>query len=64
MVHIRTTGAEKQRCTAMVANTADGQKLPPYAVFKRKTMVKEKFPLGIMVWAQESSWITEDLVND
>jgi hypothetical protein len=63
MVQIRTMGAKKQRCTVMLAITADRQKLPPYVVFKRKTMAKEKFPLGIIVWVQESGWMTEDLID-
>jgi hypothetical protein len=48
----------------MLAITADGQKLPPYVVFKRKTMAKEKFPQGIVVQVQENGWMTEDLAND
>jgi hypothetical protein len=61
---IRTMGAEKQRCTIMLAITADGQKLPPYVVFKCKTMAKEKFPQGIIIRVQESDWMIEDLVDD
>jgi hypothetical protein len=45
-VHVGTTAAEKQRCTVMLAVTADRQKLPPYVVFKRTTM-EGKFPQGI-----------------
>lgn len=41
-VHVRTTGVEKQRCTVMLAVTADGQKLPPYVSFKQKTLPKGK----------------------
>jgi hypothetical protein len=48
----------------MLTITADGQKLPPYVVFKRKTMAKETFHQGITVWVQESGWMTEDLVDD
>jgi hypothetical protein len=62
--HIRTTESEKQHCTVMLAITADRQKLPPYVVFKCKMMAKEKFPQGITVRVQESSWMTEDLVDD
>jgi hypothetical protein len=43
-VTIKTTGAEKQRYTVMLAVTADAGKLPPYVIFKRKTPPKEKFP--------------------
>lgn len=63
-VSIRTTGAEKQRCTVMLAITSDGRKLPPYVIFKRKTMPKETFPKGIIVRVQENGWMTDDLVVD
>jgi hypothetical protein len=58
-VQIRTTEAEKQCCTVMLAITADEQKMPPYVVFKCKTIAKEKFPQGITVWAQECGWMTK-----
>jgi hypothetical protein len=57
-------GAEKQCCTIMPAFTADGEKLPPYVVFKQKTMVKETLPQGVIVQVKESGWVTEDLVED
>lgn len=63
-VHIRTTGAEKQRCTVMLAVTADGRKLPPFVIFKRKTLPKAKFPPGIHVRVQEKGWMTADLMVD
>ncbi|KAM7315265.1 hypothetical protein ISCGN_005047 [Ixodes scapularis] len=37
-VLVRTTGAERQRCTVMLCIPADGRKLPPYVIFKRKTI--------------------------
>lgn len=63
-VSVRTTGAERQRCTVMLCVTADGRKLPPYVVFKRKTMPKEKFPQGIVVRVQEKGWMSDELVVD
>lgn len=64
-VHIKTTGNEKQRCTVMLAVLADGRKLPPYVVFKRKTFPKNvKFPRGIFVRVQEKGWMPESLVLD
>jgi hypothetical protein len=63
-VSIKTTGNDKTRITCMLCITADGRKLPPYVVFKRKTLPKDKFPPGIYVRAQEKGWITEDLVRD
>ena len=43
---IKTTGAEKQRCTVMLAVTVDGGKLPPYVIFKRKTLPRFSEGLG------------------
>ena len=44
-VSIAMTGHEKSRFTVMLACMADGTKLPPYIVFKCKTMPKDvKFP--------------------
>lgn len=48
-INIKTTGNEKNRFTVMLACTDDGGKLPPYVIFKRKTLPKEKFPNGVIV---------------
>lgn len=41
----------------MLACTADGGKLPPYVIFKRKTMPKEKFPDGVVVkYTKKDGW--------
>lgn len=63
-VIIRTSGAEKQRCTVMLAVTADGRKLPPYVILKRKTLPKGNFPRGVHVRVQEKGWMTADLMVD
>jgi hypothetical protein len=42
-VIVRTSGCEKQRCTVMLAITADGRKLLPYVIFKRQTMPKPSY---------------------
>jgi hypothetical protein len=63
-VTIKTTGTEKQRCAVMLAVTANWDKLPPYVIFKRKTLPKEKFPPGIHVRVQENGWMDQDLVKD
>lgn len=62
---IRTSGAEKQRCTVMLAVTADGAKLPPYVIFKRKTIPKGvQFPKGLHVAVQENGWMEKNLMID
>lgn len=53
MVHIRSTEAKKQCYTIMLVMTAEKSKLLPYVVFKYKTVTKEKFPWGILVWIQD-----------
>lgn len=64
-VCVRTTGNEKTRVTVMLGCTADGRKLPPYVVFKRKTLPKnEKFPRSVIVRCQDKGWMDETLVLD
>lgn len=44
--------------TVMLAVLADGIKLPPYVVLKRKTMLKEQLPTGIIVRCQnQDGWL-------
>lgn len=63
-VPIRSCGYEKSRVTVMLCITADGRKLPPYVILKRKTIPKEDFPKNVIVRAQENGWMTEDLTID
>lgn len=63
-VHTRTTGMEKHRCTAMLAVMADGQKLPPYVIFERKTLPKGNCLPGVHVQVQEEEWTSADLKVD
>jgi hypothetical protein len=59
-----TTGNEKNRFTVMLACPADGGKLPPYIVFKRKTMPKLPFPKGVIVQVQEKGWFDDKIMRD
>jgi len=64
-VSIATTGHEKSRFTVMLACMADGTKLPPYVIFKRKTLPKGmKFPKGIHVRVHPKGWMDENLMLD
>lgn len=64
-IPMRTTGNEKLRCTVMLAITADGRKLPPYIIFKRKTIPKGvQFPRGIHVRVQTKGWMDFPLMVD
>jgi len=47
----------------MLAATADGRKLPPLLILKRKTLPKsEAFPKDVIVRAQEKVWMMEELM--
>ena len=48
-VSIKTSGTEKQHFTVILSCPADGTKLKPAMVFKRKKMPKEKLPKDIIV---------------
>lgn len=64
-VKVLTTGYEKQRVTVMLAILADGKKLPPYIILKRKTIPKkEVFPKDVIVRAQVKGWMTTELMED
>ncbi|CAI7783092.1 unnamed protein product [Closterium sp. NIES-53] len=63
-LHARTAGYEKERVTVMLAATADGLKLPPYVIFKRKTVPRIMVPPGIVIRAQEKGWMDKRLVQD
>uniref|UniRef100_A0A8C6PX15 HTH CENPB-type domain-containing protein n=1 Tax=Nothobranchius furzeri TaxID=105023 RepID=A0A8C6PX15_NOTFU len=63
-VIVKSTGNEKNRITVMLACLADGTKLAPYVILKRKTVPKEPMPAGIIVRAQEKGWMESELVVD
>jgi hypothetical protein len=62
-VSVRTGGNKKQRCMVMLRITADGRKLPPNIVLKRKTLPKVNVK-GVIIKAQESGWMDHALVLD
>lgn len=61
---IQKTGCEKLRCNVMLAITADGTKLPPYVIFKRKTMPIDNIPKGIHVRVHEKGWMDAAMLGD
>ena len=62
-VLIKTTAHEKTRFTVVLACMADGTKLKPMVVFKRKTMPKLKFPANVIVHVHPKGWMDEDGVK-
>ena len=62
-VLLKTTGCEKLSLTVMLAATANGRKLPPLLILKRKTLPKsETFPKDVIVRAQEKGWMMKELM--
>ena len=59
-VLVKTTGNEKNHFTAVLCVCADGTKLKPMLIFKRKTMPKEKFPSGVVIHVNEKGWMDKD----
>ena len=53
----------KTRFTVVLACMADGTKLKPMVVFKRKTMPKLKLPAGVIVHVHPKGWMDEDGVK-
>lgn len=59
-IFVKTTGHEKIRFTLVLSCMADGTKLKPMAVFRRKTLPKENFPEGIVIHVHPQGWMDED----
>uniref|UniRef100_A0A1A8I0R2 DDE-1 domain-containing protein n=1 Tax=Nothobranchius kuhntae TaxID=321403 RepID=A0A1A8I0R2_NOTKU len=61
-VSVWTTSHEKSCFTVVLACQADGQKLLPMVIFKRKTLPKEKFPTGVIIKMNPKGWMDEDMM--
>jgi len=62
-IKISTTGSEKCNFTVVLCVTADGGKLPPFVIFKRKTIPKLNFPKGIVVSVNPKGWMTAEMFS-
>ena len=56
-------GHEKTRFTVVLACLADGTKLKPMVIFKRKTMPKDNFPAGVVVHNHPKGWMDKSGVK-
>ncbi|XP_049577013.1 activating transcription factor 7-interacting protein 1 isoform X2 [Syngnathus scovelli] len=55
-----STGDEKTSFTVVLACQANGNKLPPMVIFKKKTLPKKDFPAGIVIEANSNGCMDED----
>ena len=57
--HRQTQGNEKNHFTVVLGCLANGSKLKPMVIFKRKTMPKEPIPPQIVVHVHDNGWMDE-----
>ena len=63
-VHLKTTSHEKTRLTVCLVAMADGRKLQPLIVLKRKIMPQElKNLTDVSIALSVKSWINENLTK-
>lgn len=55
-VPVSTTGHEKTGFTVVLACSESTKKLKPMVIFKRKTMLKENLPNGVVVHCHKKGW--------
>ncbi|GFV73560.1 pogo transposable element with KRAB domain [Trichonephila clavipes] len=61
-IPINTTGNERTSFTVVLCCAANGLKLPPMLIFKRKTLPKENFPKCVEIRANENGWMNEQIM--
>lgn len=59
-VPFKTTGHEKSHFTVVLSCLANGTKLRPMVIFKRKTMPNGNFPNGVFIHVHEKGWMDEN----
>lgn len=61
-INIITTGNEKTSFTCVLACAANGDKLKPLIIFRRKTMPKGNFPPDVVIRCNEKGWMSEEIM--
>jgi len=56
-IMIKTSGNEKMHYTVVLACCADGTKLPPLLIFKRKMLPKDVIPHGTYIHVHSKGWM-------
>ncbi|KFM71972.1 Pogo transposable element with KRAB, partial [Stegodyphus mimosarum] len=61
---VLTTGHERTSFTCVLACAANGDKLKPMIIFKRKTIPKRDFPNDVIICANENGWMCEIIMHE
>ena len=61
---ICTTGNEKSSLTVVLSCQANGQKMPPMVIFKKKTLPKEMFPVEVIIKVNQKGWTDDDRMSE
>lgn len=62
-ISVKTSGNEKSHFTFILSCMANGTKLKPPVVFKRKAIPKEKFQSGVCVYMQPKGWVDVNVLD-
>ncbi|KAF6130981.1 hypothetical protein HJG60_007905 [Phyllostomus discolor] len=59
-ITVKTSGHDKTHYMIMLSCCADGTKLPPMLIFKRKNTSKEAISRGVIVHVHDKGWMDEN----
>jgi hypothetical protein len=62
-VSVATIGHERSNFTVVLCITADGSKLPPMVIFKRKTVPKGCNSKDVIISANEKGWMNSEVMS-
>jgi hypothetical protein len=60
---LKTSGHEKTHYTVILACCADGTKLPPLLIFKKKMMPSDKIKQEIFIHVQAEGWMDKNVMK-
>lgn len=61
-ITVATTGNERTAFTCVLACAANGDKLKPLLIFKRKTVPKGNYPPDVLICANQKGWMCEKIM--
>ena len=63
-ISVSTTGHDKTCFTIVLCVTANGKKLKPMIILKRKTIPKEDYPRDVIVRGNQKGWMNSEMMRD